>query len=422
MAEAAPEGARGVLLRGAPGGESWAYIAFSLSPVPLPGGLYPEFSEARRRADRVAAERTWLAALWTDRTTARWDLRFISDPASGRIETVVIAQLYGADPAAAVRAARDALPTLARLPAHVTGVRIEDTAEIARVLAPFVPGWGAIAEIRKRITCRTLTRLWGAERIATAVSRFDARDPSWERIWSQLAAEPRRTVVSVCLEPCSAPAGLAESLTMRAQAFGTLAAPGPPDPLYGGPVPGDPFAREAHALYDAASRRYTGRLHRARISVAVEGEAPVSDVLTGLIGHTVAPAGSGAVAVRPGSGEEHQVACGNLLGVNRDWQREAYWQEVPAFLRAPSRGQLWLSDPGTVTALADLVDADEAAAVFRLPHEEPGDPELFALSRRQPDTRPDGASAGDAGTGPGTGTGTGAGTGWADWADLGPGG
>ncbi|MFJ7180182.1 hypothetical protein ACIQXA_28175 [Streptomyces massasporeus] len=379
MAEAAPEDARGILLHGAPSGESWAYVAFSLSPVPLPGGLYPEFSEARRRADRVAAERTWLAALWTDRTTARWDLRFISDPASGRIETVVIAQLYGADPAAAVRAARDALPALARFPAHVTATRIEDTAEIARLLAPFVPGWGAIAEIRKRITCRTLTRLWGAERIATAVSRFDAREPSWDRVWTQLAAEPRRTVVSVCLEPCSAPPGLTEGLTMRAQVFGTLAAPGQPDPMYGGPVPGDPFAKEAHGLYDEASRRYTGRLHRARVSVAVEGEAPVSDVLTGLISHTVAPASSGAVVVRPTGWEEHQVACGNLMGVNRDWQPEAYWQEVPAFLRTLSVGQLWLSDPRTVTALADLVDADEAAAVFRLPHEEPGEPELFAL-------------------------------------------
>jgi hypothetical protein len=406
MAEAVSEGARGVLLRGAPSGESWAYVAFSLSPVPLPGGLYPEFSEARRRADRVAAERTWLAALWTDRTTARWDLRFISDPASGRIESVVIAQLYGADPAAAVRAARDALPTLARFPAHVTGTRIEDTAEIARLLAPFVPGWGAIAEIRKRITCRTLTRLWGVERIATAVSRFDARDPSWDRIWTQLAAEPRRTVVSVCLEPCSAPPGLAEGLTMRAQAFGTLAVPGPPDPLYGGPVPGDPFAQEAHRLYDAASRRYTGRLHRARVSVAVEGEAPVSDFLTGLISHTVAPTTSGAVVVRPQGRQEHQVACGNLLGVNRDWQREAYWQGVPAFLRTPSGGQLWLSDPGTVTALADLVDADEAAAVFRLPHEEPGEPELFALKRRAPSTPRNGAPAGSTDGG---------------WTDFGPG-
>ncbi|MFD7765920.1 hypothetical protein [Streptomyces sp. NPDC059787] len=407
MAGAAPEGARGILLRGAPSGEHWAHAAFSLSPAPLPGGLYPEFSEARRRADRVAAERTWLAALWTDRTTARWDLRFIGDPASGRIDTVVIAQWYGADAAAAVRAARDGLPALARFPAHVTGTRIEDTAEIERLLAPFVPGPGAIAEIRKRITCRTLTRFWGAERIATAVSRFDAHDPSWDRVWAQLAAEPRRTVVSVCLEPCSAPAGLAEGLTMRAQAFGTLAVPGPPDPIYGTPVPGDPFAREAHALYEAAARRYTGRLHRARISVAAEGDAPVSDVLTGLIGHTLAPTSSGAVVVRPQDREDHRVACGNLLGVNRDWQREAYWQEVPAFLRAAPGGQLWLSDPGTVAALADLVDADEAAAVLRLPHEEPGEPGLFALRRRAPDTARHGA--------PAIGGGGGDDTGWTDF-------
>ncbi|MFC1228484.1 MULTISPECIES: hypothetical protein [Streptomyces] len=410
MAEAAPEDARGILLRGAPGGETWAYVAFSLSPVPLPGGHYPEFSEAPRRADRVAAERAWLAALWTDRTTARWDLRFITDPVSGRIETAVVAQLYGADRAAAVRAARDALPALSRFPAHVTGARVEDTAEIERLLAPFVPEWGAIAEIRKRVTCRTLTRTWGEERIATAVSRFDARAPSWNRIWAHLAAEPRRTVVSVCLEPCSAPPGLTEGLTMRAQAFGTLAVPGPPDPMYGGPVPGDPFAREAHGLYDAASRRYTGRLHRARVSVAVEGGAPVSDVLTGLIAHTVAPETSGAVVVRPRDGEDHRVACGNLLGVNRDWQHGAYWQEVPAFLQTTSGRQLWLSDPGTVAALTDLVDADEAAAVFRLPHEEPGEPELFALGRRAPDTSLRGALTGntdggwtDLGTGLGTG-------------------
>ncbi|MEF9904817.1 hypothetical protein [Streptomyces sp. P9-A2] len=409
MAEAAPEGAQGILLRGDPGGETWAHVAFSLSPVPLPGGHYPEFSEAPRRADRVAAERAWLAALWTDRTTARWDLRFIGDPVSGRVEAVVIAQLYGTDPAAAVRAVRDVLPTLARFPAHVTGTRIEDTAEIERLLAPFVPGWGAIAEIRKRITCRTLTRSWGAERIATAVSRFDAHDPSWNRIWTQLAAEQRRTVVSVCLEPCAAPPGLAEGLTMRAQVFGTLAVPGPPDPLYGNPVPGDPFAQQAHGLYEAASRRYNGRLHRARVSVAVEGEAPVSDILPGLLGHTVAPTSSGAVVVRPQSWEEHQVACGNLLGVNRDWQGEACWQEVPVFLRTPSAGQLWLSDPGTVAALADLVDADEAAAVFRLPHEEPGEPELFALKRRAPDIPRHGAPA--VGTAGGTD----------GWTDFGPG-
>lgn len=405
MAEADPEGAPGVLLRAAPSGESWAYVAFSLSPAPLPEGLYPEFSEARRRADRIAAERTWLAALWTDRTTARWDLRFISDPVSGRIETAVIAQLYGADPAAAVRAALDALPALARFPAHVTGTRVEDPAEIARLLAPFVPQWGAIAEIRKRITCRPLTRVWGAERVGTTVSRFDAPDASWDRIWTHLAAEPRRTVVSVCLEPCSAPPGLTEGLTMRAQAFGTLAEPAPPDPMYGLPVPGDPFAREAHGLYEAAARRYTGRLHRARVSVAVEGEDPVSDVLTGLISHAVAPRSSGAVVVRPQGLEDHRVACGNLLGVNRDWQRDAYWQEVPGALRTSLAGQLWLSDPGTVTVLADLVDPDEAATVFRLPHEEPGGPDLFVLKSRAPHDPHPGAPAGSTDTG---------------WTDFGP--
>ncbi|MEU6227272.1 hypothetical protein [Streptomyces sp. NPDC047042] len=413
MVAGAPGDARGVLLRAAPSGENWAYIAFSLSPAPLPGGLYPEFSEARRRADRVAAERAWLAALWTERTTVRWDLRFTGDPVSGRIGTVLIAQLYGADRAAALRAVRDTLPALARLPAHVTGTRVEDTDEIARLLAPFVPGWGAIAEIRKRITCRTLTRAWGAERIATTVSRFDANDPSWDRIWAQLAAEPRRTVISVCLEPCAAPAGLAAGLTMRAQAFGTLAVPGRPDPMYGLPVPGDPFAREAHGLYEEAARRCAGRLHRARISVAAEGEAPVSDVLTGLIAHTVAPTSSGAVVVRPQSPQEHQVACGNLLGVNRDWQWEAYWQGVPAFLRTPSEGQqLWLSDPATVTALADLMDPDETAALFRLPHEEPGEPELFALQRGSPHTSGPGTPTNNTNTG-------GPDMGWTDFGGTG---
>jgi hypothetical protein len=153
-------------------------------------------------------------------------------------------------------------------------------------------------------------------------------------------------------------------------------------------------------------RRYTGRLHRARVSVAAEGEGPVSDVLTGLVGHTVAPASSGAVVVHPQGWEEYQVACGNLLGVNRDWQRNAYWQGVPPFLRTSPAGQLWLSDPGTVTALADLVDADEAAAVFRLPHEEPGEPELFALKRRAPNPPRRGTPAGRTDTG---------------WTDFGPG-
>ncbi|GGQ73608.1 hypothetical protein [Streptomyces pilosus] len=396
--------AGGVLLRAAPGGETWAYVAFALSPAVMPGGLYPEFSEARRAAERVAAERTWLAALWTDRTTARWDLRFVGDPASGRVGAFLVAQVYGADRAAALGAVREALPVLERFPAHVTAARVGDTGRIARLLAPFVPGRGGIAEIRKRLTCRTLTRPWGAERVATAVSRFDAGAPSWTPVWAQLAAEPRPTVVSVCLEPCSAPAGLVEGLTMRAQAFATLAAPGIPDPLHGLPVPGDPFAAEAHRLYDTAARRYTGRLHRVRVSVAVEGEAPVPEVLAGLIGHTLAPESSGAVVVRPRSAEDHRVACGNLLGVNQDRQPEAYWQEVPAFLRPPAAGALWLSDPGTVTALADLVDADEAAAVFRLPHEEPGEPELFALERRaaNPSRVPTGGT--DAG-----------------WTDFGPG-
>ncbi|MFC5954742.1 hypothetical protein ACFP51_09650 [Streptomyces pratens] len=65
---------------------------------------------------------------------------------------------------------------------------------------------------------------------------------------------------------------------------------------------------------------------------------------------------------------------------------------------------------------------DEAAAVFRLPHEEPGEPELFALKRRAPDTSRHGTPAGNtngwtAGNTPGSTAGStdGSTDGWTDF-------
>ncbi|MDX6315433.1 MAG: hypothetical protein QOF44_4897 [Streptomyces sp.] len=378
--------AGGVLVRGDSAGDSWAYVAFRLSPSRAAEGYYPELSQERRRAATAAAERDWLADLWTDRLPVRWELRHLNDPADGRNTSVLFAQVLGADPVAAERAAEELCGVLGRPPGHAVADRVTDSAEIERLLAPFTPRPGGIAEIRKLIEHRRLTRAWHNERYGIAVARLDAQDPSWEAVWTQLARYPRRAVVSVCLEPCVAPAGLSEALTYRAQAFGVLAAPGPPDPLFGHPVPGDPFAAYAEQLYLAGAERYRGPgpLHRIRVSVATEGPEPVPVALTEPLARTLSPTGGAVVRVPRDSAEWH-AACANLLGINRLWQEETYWQEVPEQLRDPAAPQRWLSDPGLVASLSDLVDADEASAAFRLPHEEPGTTELFAYRRQGAD-------------------------------------
>ncbi|WP_329129114.1 hypothetical protein OG552_02305 [Streptomyces sp. NBC_01476] len=386
---------QGVLIRSTPG-ESWAWTAVRLAPATdlRDARGYADLTEEQRRTEAVGRERDWLAHQWVPGGSVRFEIRYLSDPPTGEIRCALIGQVHAADPRGAEAAAIALRDRLGRPPPHVRAVPVQEAAEVAGLLAPLGPAPDALAEIRKVIARGPITR-WTVrgEQLGLAVPPLGGGGRvSWEPVWSSLARRPRRTMLSVCLEPWSAPAGFTARLTHIAQAYGVLARPGTPDPIWQRPVPPDPFSQYAEGVWADAARRYGERGYRMRISLASEGPAPDGDRLFELaeeVARTVsAPAGPagggfpglpappGAAVVRRPPPWEAAAATDNLLGLNRSWLEETYWQGVPAPARQES-GQV-LGHPGTVRILSDLLDLDEAAAAFRLPYAVPNRPPLFA--------------------------------------------
>ncbi|WP_030620318.1 ATP-binding protein [Streptomyces sclerotialus] len=271
---------------------------------------------------------------------------------------------------AATAAALALRARLAALPRHVHGTPVEDTDEVARLLTPFSPDPHAgLAEIRKRYRTGVPNRPDAGVRYYLAPQPFTASAPPWDALWQALAEHPYPVLLSVGLEPYVIPEDLGPLLHRVATQYGRLGTPGQlPDGLWspGGQLAPDAFAVDASRVYADAARRYTDRAFRLRIVLA--SPAPVPESLAELVGATVSPqerarengaltetfTGPAHSVARPAPGELPAAWHGVTTLEHSRWGGDHCWR-LPEPLAPPLR------------LLADLTDAREAGAAFRLP-------------------------------------------------------
>ncbi|GAA2978423.1 hypothetical protein [Actinokineospora diospyrosa] len=312
----------------------------------LLGGVHIHHGEATA-PDNSA----WLRASWSVLGTAPMEVRYLNRPGEGRLDCYLLTRAEGRTRAEAEQRAATVRDHLGDIPGTATTGVTEDV-EIHDVLRPFPPP-GDVVELRKRLTARRSSRDDAQHPWLTTVSPLRHQRNSWEPLWSALAAQPSRVLLSIGLAPYAVGPGLKAHLGARAAELAKLAAPGPPTTaVWGGARQPDPFAPIARdAILDAA-HRYTDRAFVVRISLA--GAGPVPGVLAELAATTISPASAPAV-VRP-TPEDLPVAWNNLATLNFA-SLSAYRQGMPAEALQ-----------GLDQTLASIVDMDEAAAVFRLPH------------------------------------------------------
>jgi hypothetical protein len=312
----------------------WAWVGLRLLPT---------------STDTSAAERAWLASLWTTDHGTRWEIRYRNGPP---LSCLLLGRVHGRDPVK-VRAAAVALrDRLATAPGHRQPITDD---EVRACLAPMGPTF----ELRKRLDWAPAGRRDTDRRVCFAMAPLVAGG-SWDAVLQSLARLPSPTTVGVYLEPCQPTAEFAGRLRRLATEYRTLATHGRSSPMWPTASPPEPFAVTALPGYDDAVRRYANRCYRLRISVA----GSVEPGLAALLG-----AATGTVACRVAP---HDVAGAwrNLATMDRQWLDETYRQGAPP-------GEL----DDTERILCDLVDEAEAGTAFRLP----SNPPLF-----QPPSKPTG--------------------------------
>lgn len=330
---------------------------------------YAELSEQERLVKAVAAEGAWLAGQWDDAYGARLDLRYLSSPPDGRISCAVLARVQGTDREAVVAAAVQLRRRLGALPRHVHAREILDAHEVHRYLTPFPPAPGGLAEIRKRIRAGVPQRPDAGVAYYLAVEPFTAAAPSWEPLWAALAAAPHPVLLSVALQPYAPGEPVARELHTLATQYGRLATTGrTADGLFsqGVQLAPDTFAVDAARLYSDAARRYTGRAFRSRVTVA--SPAPLGDGLLELIAATISPpphARDDSALTSTFQGPAHVVVRPSPPEASTAWANVSTLELTP--WDAGYTGRLPVPVPGVIRLLADLVDAREAGAAWRLP-------------------------------------------------------
>ncbi|MFC7257694.1 helicase HerA domain-containing protein [Streptomyces lutosisoli] len=331
---------------------------------------YADLPEAERRIKAIAAETAWLNGQWDTAHGERVELRYLTDPAERATTCALLGRVSAPTPALAVSAALALRGRLAALPRHVHASPVEDAAEVARLLTPFAPEPVAgVAEIRKRYRTGLPNRPDAGVRYYVAPQPFTASAPPWDALWQALAGHPYPVMLSIGLEPYVVPDDLGPLLHRVATQYGRLGTAGQlPDGLWspGTQLAPDAFAVDASRVYADAARRYTGRAFRVRVALA--SPAPVPESLAELVGATVSPperAREGGVLTETFTGPAHSVAWPGPGELPAAWQglttlEQARWGgdhcwRLPEPLAPPLR------------LLADLVDAREAGAAFRLP-------------------------------------------------------
>ena len=336
---------------------------------------FRSLSQAERLDKVAAADRAWVGGLWEQAHLERYDLRYLSDPATGRIGCTVLGRVAtaGGAPLPAARALRGHLART--LPRHVHAAELTEPAQIGAALSPFTPHPRGVVEIRKRIWSGIPQRPDANMPYYFMIQPFTVTPASWEPVLRALTAQPAPVLLSIGLIPAETGPDAIHAFQQLATVYDRLGTVGEiPDNIFTArlQLTADAFAVDAHEVFADAARRYAGRVFKLRITLA--SPEPIPDGLGELVGRTISPPstaaaaahGSGAVLaqsfsgpayrlVRPADAQELAAAWHNVAAIEHlRWDRD-YYRDQPA---AP---------PPLLRSLCELVDPGEAVAALRLP-------------------------------------------------------
>ncbi len=351
----------------------WGWTGIRLRPALglTPTHAYADLSTADRDERVAQDEAAWLAAQWNAAAGTRIEVRYLTRPDLKRIECAVLTGVTAPSAEAIHAAAQRALERLGKTPPHVRTEPLGDAHDVHRWLVPFAPRPGGLVELRKRLTWARCARPESGRAVCVAIGGFGPGRADWETLLRELVALPYPAMLTMGFVPFEGGAPFQAALTRLAHEYALLAQPTSSSPVFSRQLPADQFAAGAASGYAEAATRYTGRCYRVRISVAAQGVVP--PYIGELMNTALAP-GGGAVALQPADGDV-PAALNNLGALNFNWLEQTYAQTTPNW----ALGQV-------ERVLADLVDADQARAVLRLPAYWPGREELFDPGPRR--TRP----------------------------------
>lgn len=358
----------GVLIESTPSAH-WAWMGVRLRPAPVlaESRAYPDVEVAQLREEAAAAERAWLAGLWTTANGTRWEVRYTNADPDLPVSCVLLGRVHGTDRAAVDAAALVLRARLCATPGHVRAEPIQDNGQLVAAVQPDRPHPQGAFELRKPLGW-ALCRRPGDRRYLFDIRGLAADVASWEPIWHELSRLPNPTTICCYLEPYQPSVRVAGLLRDLAVEYARLAQPGPVNPIWNRQPPPEPFAVTAAPGYLAASARYAGRVHRMRMSVVSTG--PLDPAFVQQVASI-----TGGQAVCPVAPADLGAAWHNIATVDRGWLPETYRQGTP---------------PEGLTEverlLCGLGDVGEAGALFRLPQQIPGHLPLFTApaSTRRP--------------------------------------
>ncbi|HEU5470937.1 MAG TPA: hypothetical protein VFV67_09820 [Actinophytocola sp.] len=320
----------------------------------------------------VPDDSPWLRSCWAPLAAAgaAMEMRYLTRPGDARLGAFLIVRAEAHNEETAERQVVALRSQLGTMPGHVIATPVTDEAETHAILEPFRPHTNGIAEIRKRLTTHRTDRDDAPHPWLATVTPLTYQHQPWTALWSELAGLPFHTALSVGLVPYPIGPGLRSRLAAMAADLARLAQPGPsPTAVWTVPRPPDAFAAAALPLISDAVRRYTDRAFVIRISVAAE--RPLPGILPELVASTISPA----------TGTHAFVAAAPVVVRPEPADKPIAWHNFTALNFAPLSAYDQGNPPEAVgeleRALSAVVDLDEAAAAFRLPHRGSG-PALFA--------------------------------------------
>ncbi|WP_328456757.1 DUF87 domain-containing protein [Streptomyces sp. NBC_00386] len=347
---------------------AWAGLRLTAARDLTRSHEYASLPEADRLARAVREQADFLAGRLGAPAGYALELRWLWDPASGRLQAHLLTRVWAPDPATADAAARAETERLSLTAPHVVTEPL-DASELRAVLAPFGAAPGGAVEIRRRLFTETPNRPDAGVRFYTATQPFAGASRHWEGLLTALTAHPHPIALSIGLTPMAVPASLRTAVAHCATAYKRLATDGEFEggSLYHGKVKltADAFAVRAEQLYADAGRRYLNTAFRMRLSCW--SPMPFDDSLPSLAGETFSrgapgvsdgrldPAALGPAyrLVRPADPAQASVFAGNT-----GWLDSTLWGDDGGWAQAM---------PPALQPLEWLADVTEASAVFRLP-------------------------------------------------------